>query len=236
MELYLETAEVAPSSATWCPPSSRWWRSATTPSRCSARPRWRNIHCDVTKLRQALFNLLSNACKFTEQGAITLSVTRETRRRAAATGWSSSVTDTGIGMTPEQIGQLFQAFTQADASTTRRYGGTGLGLAISRRLLPDDGRRRRRSQSEYGHGTTFTVRLPRRSCRSPRPAPTTPGSGARRAGAPVRGEHRRRRHGPRLDAALSRQGRLPGRGRPQRRGRPAPARASGPRRRSPSTC
>ena len=115
-----------------------------------------NIHCDVTKLRQALFNLLSNACKFTDRGTITLSVTRESRGRDFI---AFAVQDTGIGMTPEQTGKLFQAFSQADASTTRKYGGTGLGLAISRKFCQMMGGDID-VQSEHGKGTTFTIRLP----------------------------------------------------------------------------
>ena len=90
------------------------------------------MHADLTKVRQALFNLLSNACKFTERGTVALAVARE-----ATDGqeWMRfGVSDTGIGMTPEQLARLFEAFSQADAATTRRYGGTGLGLALSRRL------------------------------------------------------------------------------------------------------
>ena len=91
------------------------------------------IRADMTRLRQILFNLLSNACKFTERGSIRLDAFR------AVTGGSEwihfRVSDTGIGMTPEQMERLFQEFTQVDASTTRKYGGTGLGLAISRRQL-----------------------------------------------------------------------------------------------------
>ena len=90
------------------------------------------MHGDMTKVRQVLFNLLSNACKFTERGAVRLSVTRHA---ADGRDWIQfRVHDTGIGMTPEQIERLFRDFTQADASTTRKYGGTGLGLAISRRF------------------------------------------------------------------------------------------------------
>src|ERR1019366_1028922 len=90
------------------------------------------IHADQTRVRQALLNLTSNANKFTERGKVTISV----RRTAEDSGaWiTMAVTDTGIGMTPEQVGRLFQEFVQADASTTRKYGGTGLGLAISRRF------------------------------------------------------------------------------------------------------
>jgi CheY-like chemotaxis protein/anti-sigma regulatory factor (Ser/Thr protein kinase) len=104
-----------------------------------------------------LFNLLSNACKFTEHGTITLEVTRETGNGAA---WITfRVTDTGIGMTPEQMGKLFQPFTQADASTTRQYGGTGLGLAITRhfcQMMEGD----ISVESAPGQGSTFTIRLP----------------------------------------------------------------------------
>src|SRR5262249_32668510 len=89
------------------------------------------ITADPMRLRQILLNLLSNACKFTTQGEVTLRV----RRVFDGRNWIElSVTDTGIGMTPEQQGKLFEEFTQADSSTARRYGGTGLGLAITRKL------------------------------------------------------------------------------------------------------
>jgi GAF domain-containing protein/CheY-like chemotaxis protein len=115
------------------------------------------MHADLTKVRQALFNLLSNACKFTERGTISLAVARE-----AVDGLDSivfGVGDTGIGMTPEQIAKLFEAFSQADAATTRRYGGTGLGLALSRRLCRMMGGDVT-VESEAGQGSTFTLRLP----------------------------------------------------------------------------
>jgi signal transduction histidine kinase len=112
------------------------------------------MHADQTKVRQALFNLLSNAAKFTERGTISLTVRRE------ADDWVTfAVADTGIGMTEEQVGRLFEAFSQAEASTRSKYGGTGLGLAISRyfcRLTGGD----LTVTSTYGKGSTFTVRLP----------------------------------------------------------------------------
>jgi CheY-like chemotaxis protein/anti-sigma regulatory factor (Ser/Thr protein kinase) len=115
------------------------------------------MHADVTKVRQALFNLLSNASKFTEQGAITLAVAREV---VDGVSWITfRVTDTGIGMTAEQLANLFQAFTQADASTTREYGGTGLGLVITRRFCQMMGGDVT-VESAVGEGTTFTIRLP----------------------------------------------------------------------------
>jgi signal transduction histidine kinase/DNA-binding response OmpR family regulator len=112
---------------------------------------------DLTKVRQTLFNLVSNACKFTERGAITLAVARE---RIGEADWITfCVGDTGIGMSPEQSGKLFQAFTQADSSTTRRYGGTGLGLAISQKFCRMMGGEIT-VRSVLGQGSTFTVRLP----------------------------------------------------------------------------
>ncbi|GEM_PF-881095 len=127
------------------------------------------MRADLTKIRQILFNLLSNAAKFTEQGSITLRVGRvisrsvisNQSRTALATDSliTFSVTDTGIGMTPEQLNKLFEAFQQADNSTSRKFGGTGLGLAISRkfaRLMGGD----LTVTSESGKGTTFTVELP----------------------------------------------------------------------------
>jgi signal transduction histidine kinase/CheY-like chemotaxis protein len=115
------------------------------------------MHADVTKVRQALLNLLGNACKFTERGTITLAVAREP---VDGRGWLSfTVRDTGIGMTPAQLARLFEAFSQADAATTRKYGGTGLGLALSRRLCRMMGGDVT-VESEAGRGSTFTVRLP----------------------------------------------------------------------------
>jgi signal transduction histidine kinase/DNA-binding response OmpR family regulator len=115
------------------------------------------MRADLTKVRQALFNLLSNACKFTDRGTVVLAVTRE------ATGSPDSmvfrVSDTGIGMTPEQLTRLFEVFSQADAATTRKYGGTGLGLALSRRLCRMMGGDVT-VESEAGRGSTFTIRLP----------------------------------------------------------------------------
>jgi PAS domain S-box-containing protein len=116
-----------------------------------------SMHADVTRVRQILFNLMSNACKFTKSGVITLRVTREIRK---SNDWFRfDVIDTGIGMTQEQLGRLFQAFTQADASTTRQYGGSGLGLVISRKFAQMMGGDIS-VKSEEGKGTTFTVLLP----------------------------------------------------------------------------
>ncbi|MBL9134955.1 MAG: hypothetical protein JNK85_03760 [Verrucomicrobiales bacterium] len=109
---------------------------------------------DELKLRQILFNLLSNAAKFTEDGTIRLQV------RGDPASVEFTVIDTGIGMTQDQIRQLFQAFIQAEATTQAKYGGTGLGLAITRRyceMLNGEVT----VASEPGQGSTFTVRLPR---------------------------------------------------------------------------
>jgi PAS domain S-box-containing protein len=113
---------------------------------------------DLTKMRQALFNLISNAAKFTHEGRITLSVRRE--QDGAGNDWMVfDVADTGIGIPPEKIDELFEEFTQADVSTTREYGGTGLGLAITRRFCILLGGSIE-CESELGKGSTFTVRLP----------------------------------------------------------------------------
>ncbi|RYC29329.1 response regulator [Lichenibacterium minor] len=115
------------------------------------------MHTDVVKLRQCLFNLLSNASKFTEKGTVTLRVRREGTAPEATLVFD--VADTGIGMTEEQLGRLFQRFAQADETTTRKFGGTGLGLALTRafaHLLGGSISVR----STYGEGTTFTLRLP----------------------------------------------------------------------------
>ncbi len=116
-----------------------------------------DLTSDVTRLRQVLFNLLSNACKFTHNGLITLEATRET---VDGTEFLElRVSDTGIGMTPEQTEKLFQAFQQADASTTRKYGGTGLGLAISRKVATMMGGDITVT-SAPGVGTSFEMRIP----------------------------------------------------------------------------
>ena len=115
------------------------------------------MRADVTKLRQCLLNLLSNASKFTEQGIISITVSRD--READDTWVRFSVSDTGIGMTPAQMENLFEEFSQADASTTRQYGGTGLGMAISKhfcRMMGGD----ITVESESGVGSTFVISLP----------------------------------------------------------------------------
>jgi signal transduction histidine kinase len=138
------------------------------------------MHGDVTKVQQILLNLLSNAAKFTQNGTITLTASREkiaghsseprpeNTSEPAADSQSSiaskeflviNCTDTGIGMNSEQLQHIFQPFTQADVSTTRKYGGTGLGLAISQRFcLMMGGNISVKSQE--GVGSTFTIRLP----------------------------------------------------------------------------
>jgi signal transduction histidine kinase len=115
------------------------------------------LHADQMRLRQALLNLMSNANKFTERGTISVDA-RQGHENGRA--WITiAVADTGIGMTPEQMGKLFQEFSQADASTTRKYGGTGLGLAISKRFCEMMGGDITVA-SEVGPGSTFTIRLP----------------------------------------------------------------------------
>jgi signal transduction histidine kinase/CheY-like chemotaxis protein len=120
------------------------------------------LYADHTKVRQNLFNLLSNACKFTENGAITLTVERGTaigQQRLENENITFRVADTGIGMTPDQLDRVFNAFTQADASTTRKYGGTGLGLAIAQRFCQMMGGQITVT-SEVGRGSEFIMQLP----------------------------------------------------------------------------
>ena len=131
------------------------------------------MHADMTKVRQVLLNLLSNAAKFTQNGKIAIGVERIKNEQLKMINQEESsqilisnseflsfrVADTGIGMTKEQLQRVFQPFTQADASTTRKYGGTGLGLAISQRFCQMMGGSIEAS-STLGSGSTFTVLLP----------------------------------------------------------------------------
>ncbi len=116
------------------------------------------IHADQTRFRQSLLNLASNANKFTEKGTITIAAHQGQEN---GRDWITlAVADTGIGMTPEQMGKLFQEFSQASSATASKYGGTGLGLAISRRFCQMMGGDIT-VESEPGRGSTFTIRLPR---------------------------------------------------------------------------
>jgi len=118
------------------------------------------LRTDITKIKQCLINLLSNAAKFTKQGTVLLRVVREEGEHGEARV-RFDVGDSGIGMTPEQLGRLFQAFTQADSSTTRNFGGTGLGLTITRHFVTMLGGTID-VVSEPGKGTTFSIVLPDR--------------------------------------------------------------------------
>ncbi|HHB92806.1 MAG TPA: response regulator, partial [Thioploca sp.] len=111
------------------------------------------IYSDLTKLRQMLYNFISNSAKFTENGIISLEIKREAE-------WVHFfVVDNGIGMTEEQIGKLFQPFTQADSSTTRKYGGTGLGLVITQQFTKMLGGKIK-VKSKFGEGSNFDLSLP----------------------------------------------------------------------------
>ena len=125
------------------------------------------MHGDLTRVRQILFNLLSNAAKFTQRGRVGLAVSP---RRLKDSDWLEfAVSDTGIGLEPDQKERLFQSFSQADPSTSRKYGGTGLGLVISRRFAQMMGGDIT-VHSELGEGSVFTVHLPRTAGASTRAA------------------------------------------------------------------
>ena len=108
---------------------------------------------DQTKLRQILFNMLSNAAKFTKKGTVTLAITE------SGDDIKFAVIDTGIGMNEEQLGKVFEEFTQAESSTSKDYGGTGLGLPISKMMTEMMGGRMD-VESEAGKGTTFSITIP----------------------------------------------------------------------------
>ncbi len=114
------------------------------------------LYSDQKKLRQTLYNILNNAAKFTEGGTITLSVGPDPDNQAFV---RFTVSDTGIGMSPDQVSRIFQEFTQADETTTRKFAGIGLGLALCRRLMDLLGGSIR-VESTFGKGSTFTITLP----------------------------------------------------------------------------
>jgi signal transduction histidine kinase/CheY-like chemotaxis protein len=122
-----------------------------------ATPIPESMHSDPTRIRQILINLVGNAIKFTEEGGVTLAVSLE--RAASGPSLRIDVLDTGIGIDPELYGRVFEAFTQADASTTRRFGGTGLGLTISKRLAAALGGSLQ-AEAREGGGSCFTLRVP----------------------------------------------------------------------------
>ena len=157
MDLFLETFEIAPMIQDVVTTVSPLIDTNDNTLTVTASDDLGEMHGDLTKIRQGLLNLLSNASKFTSSGQIELKATRVQKNEEE---WISfSVLDSGIGMTPEQMDGLFESFTQAEASTTRRFGGTGLGLAITRHFCNMMGGDVL-VESEEGKGSTFTIELP----------------------------------------------------------------------------
>jgi len=157
MELHMETFDVAAMAEEIARTVEPAVEKNGNTLQVKIAPNVGSMHSDLTKVRQILLNLLSNACKFTERGAVTLSVTRD---QVGDRDWLQfAVSDTGIGMSPEQKATLFTEFLQADASIARKYGGTGLGLAITDRFVSMmDGHVW--VESQLGRGSVFTVQLP----------------------------------------------------------------------------
>src|SRR5207245_3408077 len=138
------------------------------------------MRADATKVRQILFNLMSNACKFTDHGTISLDVSQSAMEGQE---WIRfRVKDTGIGISAKQQGKLFQEFSQADATISRKYGGTGLGLAISHRFVQMM-KGRIGVESQPGQGSTFTVYLPAQVTLDTAEAAQSEGAGAAAAGS-----------------------------------------------------
>lgn len=154
MELYPETFEVACLIEEVMETAEPLAHKNRNRIRATCSPAAGEIYADLARFRQSILNLVSNACKFTEDGLITLEASR------SPNGWLEiSVADTGIGISVEQSEKLFRPFTQADASTTRKYGGTGLGLALSRELCRKMGGDIL-VESRPGEGSTFTIQIP----------------------------------------------------------------------------
>lgn len=157
MEIYPEVFAVAPVIQEVCDAMKPLMRRNENTFHLLCDPNLGVMETDVTRLRQCLWNLLGNACKFTRGGTVTLTVKRFQQENGE---WLEfAVSDTGIGMTSEQVSRLFQAFSQGDSSTTRKYGGTGLGLAITKRLCTLMGGQITVS-SQLGEGSTFRLLLP----------------------------------------------------------------------------
>src|SRR5581483_4217221 len=158
MDLYIETIEVPALIQETVALVEPLVSKTRNTLRIEAGPEPHTIRADATKLRQCLFNLLSNAAKFSEEGTVTL---RTGIDKSNGGDWVFfQVSDTGIGIEPEQMRRLFEPFAQADSSTARQYGGTGLGLAITRRFCQMMGGDVT-VDSRSGEGSTFTIRLPR---------------------------------------------------------------------------
>jgi signal transduction histidine kinase/CheY-like chemotaxis protein len=157
MELYLESFDIGKMIEDVASTIRPMVEANTNSLQIVLDPDLGEMYADEIKVRQGLYNLLSNAVKFTTDGSITVAAGRQ---RIDGREWIEvQVIDEGIGLSPEQIVKLFQDFTQADASTTRKFGGTGLGLALTRRfclMMGGDVTVR----SEAGEGSTFTVKLP----------------------------------------------------------------------------
>jgi len=157
MELYLETFELKTMIDEVISTIKPLIEKNSNALQLEISPNLGTMHADLTKIRQSLFNLISNASKFTDHGNITLIIKRYLKDDQE---WvSMRVSDSGIGMTPEQLGKLFKAFSQADSSTSRKYGGTGLGLNITKRFCEMMGGDIR-VESEIGVGSTFIIELP----------------------------------------------------------------------------
>jgi PAS domain S-box-containing protein len=174
MELYLESFEVKSVLETVTSTVEPLIHKNGNTLKQDWAPNLGTMRADVTRVRQILLNLLSNASKFTDHGTITLAADRQPGESGEVV--SFAVRDTGVGMTEEQLNRLFQAFSQAEASTAAKYGGTGLGLAISKRFAEMMGGDIAVS-SVPGQGTTFTVRLPA-VVAEPITAPVTANRGA----------------------------------------------------------
>jgi PAS domain S-box-containing protein len=175
MELYLETFDVRPLIEEVRTTIQPMVAQKGNRLQVSVAPDIGPLRADLTKVRQILLNLLSNAAKFTDRGTISLDVARVAAAGGEGHELRFRVRDEGIGMTPEQQSRIFDVFSQAEASTTRRFGGTGLGLAITRRFCEMMGGSID-VESAPGAGSTFTFRLPEDVGRGADGAPRRPGA------------------------------------------------------------